>query len=178
MDEILERVKADRPALEGWLRHLPGYVGYKEKERRRDADRILREAVSRRLREAADRLLRLQREIADRDLAHVDEVDRAARRIQTLADRIQTTRYGYAGFFDALRIGEAELEALYRFDADLLQRVEDLSGDLDRLDPAARGGGDLPTALQALAQRIQELEAAWDRRAEAILRAASGSSPP
>lgn len=98
MDEILERVKANRPALERWLRLLPGYAGYKEKEQRRDADRILRETIRRRLRELADRLLGLQRELSERDLARVDEIDRIVRQLQTLADQVGVARYGYAGF--------------------------------------------------------------------------------
>lgn len=150
MDEILERVKANRPALERWLRLLPGYAGYKEKEQRRDADRILRETIRRRLRELADRLLGLQRELSERDLARVDEIDRIVRQLQTLADQVGVARYGYAGFFDAVRIGEAELEALYRFDADLLQKIEELQGSVDALGQTIRGGGDLAAALRPL----------------------------
>jgi hypothetical protein len=160
MDEILERVKANRPALERWLRALPGYAGYKEKELRRDADRLLREALSRRLREAADRLLRAQRRLADRDLSRVEELDRLVRRLQTLADRIRTAGYGYAGFFDALRIEEAELEALYRFDAELLERAEELPKAVEALEQAVEGSADLSPALRGLEQPLQALEAA------------------
>lgn len=172
MDEILERVMAKRPELERWLRILPGYAGYKAKEQRRDADRILREAIHRRLREVADRLLRLQREVADRDLSRAGEVDRVARRTQTLADQVRVASYGYAGFFDAVRIGEAELEALYRFDADLLQKVEALQGALDALERAVREGGDLPAALRSFEQGLQDLQTAWAGRVEVLIRAA------
>ncbi|WP_376788829.1 hypothetical protein [Thermoflexus sp.] len=172
MDEILERVKTNRPALERWLRLLPGYAGYKEKEQRRDADRILRETIRQRLRELADRLLGLQRELSERDLSRVDEIDRVVRRIQTLADQVGVARYGYAGFFDAVRIGEAELEALYRFDADLLQKIEELQGSLDALAQAIRGGGDLPAALRPLESQLQELQGLWERRLELLIRAA------
>ncbi len=171
MDEILERVKANRPALERWLRVLPGYAGYKEKEQRRDADRILREAIRLRLREIADRLLGLQRELAERDLSRVDELDRVVRRIQTLADQVGVARYGYAGFFDALRIEEAELEALYRFDADLLQKIEELQERIDVLDQTVHGGGDLSAVLLPLNRHLQELQAAWERRVEVLTRA-------
>lgn len=166
MDEILERVKANRPALERWLRALPGYAGYKEKELRRDADRLLREALSRRLREAADRLLRAQRRLANRDLSRVEELDRLVHRLQTLADRIRTASYGYAGFFDALRIEQAELEALYRFDAELLERAEELPKAVEALEQAVEGSADLSPALRGLEQPLQALEAAWDQRAE------------
>lgn len=171
MDEILERVKAKRPALERWLRLLPGYAGYKEKEQRRDADWILREAIRHRLREIADRLLRIQRELAERDLSRVDEIDRLVRRIQTLADQIGVARYGYAGFFDAIRIEEAELEALYRFDADLLQKIEELQERIDVLDQAVHSGGDLSAVLPPLDRHLQELQATWERRVEVLTRA-------
>lgn len=171
MDEILERVKANRPALERWLRFLPGYAGYKEKEQRRDADRILRETIRQRLRELADRLLVLQRELAERELSRVDEIDRVVRRIQTLADQVGVARYGYAGFFDAVRIGEVELEALYRFDADLLQKIEELQGGVDVLAQVIRGGGDLPAALRPLESQLQELQVLWERRSELMIRA-------
>lgn len=169
MDEILERVKANRPTLERWLRLLPGYAGYKEKEQRRDADRILREAIRHRLLEIADRLLGLQRELAERDLSQADELDRVVRRIQTLADQIGVARYGYAGFFDAIRIHERELEALYRFDADLLQKAEEFQEDLNALSQALRGDGEPRIALQGLESRIQELQRAWEKRMEILL---------
>ena len=152
MDEILERVRAHRPALERWLRALPGYAGYKEKELRREADR----------------LMVLMGILAERDLAQADALDEVIRRIQTMADRIQVASYGYAGFFDAVHIGERELEALYRFDADLLQRLEDLETFTEAFDQALRAGEDPTPAFHHLDGTSLALRILWDRRVEAL----------
>ena len=45
------------------------------------------------------------------------------------ADALRYASYGYTGFFDELRIGDAELERLYAYDQALLAGVKTL-GDL------------------------------------------------
>lgn len=152
MDEILERVRAHRPALERWLRALPGYAGYKEKELRREADR----------------LMVLMGIPAERGLAQADALDEVIRRIRTMADRSPVASYGYADFFNAVHIGERELEALYRFDADLLQRLEDLEAFTEAFDQALRAGEDPTPAFHHLDGTSLALRILWDRRVEAL----------
>ena len=53
----------------------------------------------------------------------MDDVDQAIVKLQTLIDRIKTASYGYAGLFDPVRIKEAQLDALNRFDMAMAQEV-------------------------------------------------------
>lgn len=49
--EVKERVTASRNALERVMGVIPGYHGYKEKEIRREADKLLRIHLARRFEE-------------------------------------------------------------------------------------------------------------------------------
>ena len=65
MSANYERIKGERGRLEGFLGKLPGYKGYKEKEMRREADRLLREALVRDFSEQLNRLTPMQSTLID-----------------------------------------------------------------------------------------------------------------
>ena len=52
MDPILDKARAGQNALEQIANAIPGFQGYREKELRRDADRLQREYLASRLEEA------------------------------------------------------------------------------------------------------------------------------
>ena len=63
--------------------------------------------------------------------------------LRTFVDRIKEASYGYAGFFDAVRINKGELEKIYAYDLALLENAQKISaggrqcGGVDRERRAA-----------------------------------------
>jgi hypothetical protein len=167
-----ERVDAALTGLERLATKIPGYSGYKQKEMRREADKLLRERIVRELGDQAQRLNELQnRCLSQAMIEHVDDIERAVRKLQLLVDRVRTATYGYAGLFDAIKVKEEQLDALYEFDNDMLDYVDELAADIDRLASAitAREG-----VQEAIAEMLETLDAAnrtFDHRQEAILNA-------
>ncbi|MCS7287184.1 MAG: hypothetical protein RMK30_09200 [Anaerolineae bacterium] len=156
--------------LEKLALSIPGFKGYKEKEIRREADRLLRQHVASVLEEARGLLQETQIMVMQRGkIGLLDDLERAVMKLQNTADRLRTASYGYSGFFDAVKIREEELDALYDFDLSLLGKAEALVAAAKGLKEAAGGGEEL---LPLINQIISEADALMDtflRRQEAVI---------
>lgn len=109
-EQFVEQAKANMGAIERLLKGLPGISGYVNKELRRDADKRLRELIAGHITEQKQQLFALQKQLlSSGGLRWLDDVDQNIQKLQTLADRIRTASYGYAGLFDAVKIGEEQL---------------------------------------------------------------------
>jgi len=170
MDDLRDTVSGARGTLETLIGKIPGYHGYKEKEMRREADKLLRTHLSQRFQEQRTKLSNVQNQLASEGkLEHMGLLERTMLQLQLLIDRLKVAEYGYAGLFDAVRVKEEQLDALYTYDNALTSSVEQLAGKMDRLAIAAMSGEELtPLANDALLL-LQELNTTLDRRKDVIL---------
>jgi ABC-type transporter Mla subunit MlaD len=160
MSANYENIRRQRGAIESFFGNLPGYKGYKEKEMRREADRLLREALVRDYTIQLDRITAVQNRVLEAlGVEWMSALGALKTALQTLIDRIRHAPQGYAGFFDAVRVKEEQLDQLEAFDQQLVGELEKIKTALDALERAA---GD-PVALQtALAQANQAVRATAD----------------
>ncbi len=139
---------------------VPGYRGYKDKEMRRDSDRLLRNSISKLL---TDRKPALDTVIADLlksgKLEHMDRLSQIKRKLDNAAVRIRTAPAGYSGFFDTVQVRAEDLDRLYRFDMNLHEKAAEIAGLVDGAriakDPAGAGGA-IVAALEAFEALIGE----------------------
>lgn len=168
MSDLFDLVKGEQDVFKKLLSYIPGFSGYIERSNRRAADKILRDQVALKYSELADRARRLQKDVAEAgSLDLLDEVDSLALKLRTFSDRIQTASYGYSGFFDAVKINEAELEKLYVFDTAFFVLADQISNGLDNLE-AAIGGDGLKAAIRAVDALARQANETFDRRYEVI----------
>ena len=168
-----QNVEDSRGALERLISHIPGYHGYKEKENRRAADKLLRDLLFSELDEQRRRLAELQRQMLDSGgLLLIDDVDRAVTKVQKLADTVRTASYGYAGLFDAVKVKEDELDALYAFDENMLSALADIKVAIDELAAAIETSGDMKAAIANVVAAAESANARWRERANVITGAA------
>ena len=138
MTDLYEQIKGDRGRIESFLGKIPGYKGYKEKEMRREADKLLRDALARQLEEQWRRLPDIQKQLlSGGQILWLDDVEAATMKLQKFIDRLKTATYGYAGFFDATRVKEEELDRIYDFDMALAGQVDDVTAAVDALSESA-----------------------------------------
>jgi hypothetical protein len=164
-----QRIEDSRGGLEALISKIPGYHGYKEKENRRAADKLLRDQVTKQLDEQRRRLAELQRNLVDSGgLLMVDDLDRAVTKVQKLADKIRTASYGYAGIFDAVKVKEDQLDALYTFDEGMLEHVTSVQTAIDALATAIDSNGDVKSAIRAVVSAAEQAETTWRQRESAI----------
>lgn len=152
-----------------FLDSIPGWSGYRDRERRRESDRLLRERLARDYGEIADELQRFAARLAeDRKLRAIRYVDGPHGRLIHFTDRLKSATYGYAGLFSDRPVDADALDQIAAFDASLGEGVDEIARAADALkatdpdDPAFRDRSDeLAELIEALLDRL-------DRRGELI----------
>jgi len=170
--DLLETVESSLGGLENLARKIPGYGGYKEKELRREADKLLRTELAGKFDEQRKRVSGLQQQlISQAKIEFLDDLERAVMKLQLLIDRIKTASYGYAGLFDAVKVKEKQLDALYAFDNQMLGFVDEAAADIDRVTSAISAGEGIGDAISVLVGTVEEANQTFSHREEAILQA-------
>ncbi|MGC9336217.1 MAG: hypothetical protein ACP5JJ_18910 [Anaerolineae bacterium] len=172
--DLRDRVEAALSGLENLVRKIPGFGGYKEKEVRREADKLLRTEIARQLDDQRKRLSELQNDlIRQAQIEFLDDLERAASKLQLLIDRMTTASYGYAGLFDAVKVKEAQLDALYEFDQKMLDFGDEIAAGVDRVASAISAREGIGGAIEELVDIVAEANQTFGHRHEAILQAST-----
>ncbi|HOT92523.1 MAG TPA: hypothetical protein PLJ78_10855 [Anaerolineae bacterium] len=170
---LLDTVKEEMSGFEQLVAKIPGYKGYKEKEQRRDADKLLRDHIVNRMRTVKTQLDGLQQDLIGAgkfDL--LDETGSAATQIQTFIDRVRTAPYGYGGLFDAVKVKEEDLDRVYEFDSALLSYAERIESAIS----SAREGleGENARSLILMVRDLaREANATFDERQDVLRQTAT-----
>jgi hypothetical protein len=150
---------------------LPGYLGYETKERRRDMDLYTRGRLRAQYDELHTSLARIRQKAL---MAHAVELENLDQKILRLIARLDTAPRGYAGWFDAAQIGDADLDALTQFDAALVSGVPKLKSAMDKVAAAVKTKQDIDDAIDACAELLDTLNAEFDQREQFL---ATGKKP-
>jgi DNA repair exonuclease SbcCD ATPase subunit len=167
--KMTKKAKSGIDSAGSFLSDLPIIGDYQNKERRRDADRKLRESIAVSLETARKRIIEIERLLLRKGkLTDLPYVDVAANRLQTLIDRIHTAPSGYAGFFDREAIREPELEKLHQFDERIAASVPEINEKINTMEQCINAGEDYSQALTDLINSLDDLSERMDQRKEAI----------
>jgi len=170
--DLREKVTEALGGLEQLVAKVPGYKGYKEKEMRREADKLLREHLARQFEEQRRRILDLQKQlISSGQIGFLDDLESGGMKLQFLIDRLKTASYGYAGFFDAVKVKEAQLDALYEFDNALMDDVPEVAADINKVSEAIAAEEGVAGAIVNLVSTIQGINDTFSKRQDVILQA-------
>jgi hypothetical protein len=175
MSDLFQRITDSRNLIEKIGGAIPGFKGYVDRNSRRDADKLLRETVASRFELQWSRISGLQRDLINQGaIEKVNDLEAAAVKMRTLIDRVRTASYGYAGFFDAVKINEPELIKLYQFDASLVDRAVQMAAAVDNV-ASSMGSDGLPAAIRNVATLTQDALDAFQGRNEIVLGVAPAS---
>jgi hypothetical protein len=167
-----EKVTEALGGLEQLVAKVPGYKGYKEKEMRREADKLLREHLARQFEEQRRRIPDLQKQlISSGQIGFLDDLESGAMKLQFLIDRLKTASYGYAGFFDAIKVKEEQLDALYEFDNALMDEVPKVADGINKVSGTIVAQEGVAEAIADLVSTIQGVNDAFTKRQDVILQA-------
>lgn len=159
MNDGMERARERRNLLEELGAKIPGFRGYLERELRRDVDKMQRDWLANqvdRARFALNGTIRAWTKAGRLDvLSTAGSVEKA---LDRLANRIRHADYGASGFFDVVKIRDAELEKIYAFDLALSETVEYLALQIEQLPPSSDDDtvNRLYDAVQAADRRFDE----------------------
>jgi hypothetical protein len=165
-----------------WIERLsskiPGYSGYVDRERRRDIDKLHREHLADRLRSLKTPLTDVMRELTNAGrLFEVGPVDSAIKKLDQLENRVRFATYGYAGFFDVIKIEQAQLDSIYQFDLALVDHVDKIEAELSELKTQAATSDGLKTACANVTAEIDKAGRVFDERYKAINSFSEGQPP-
>lgn len=143
---------------------IPVLSGYLERGMLREVDKLERDHLAGLIDRARGTL---QRKIQDATragaLAGLDTAASLDKLLDRYANRIRHADYGASGLFDAIKIGQPQLEALYSFDVALIEKVTALGAAIDGL---AIAPGSIPDAgaWRALLAAAETADHDFDRR--------------
>jgi hypothetical protein len=170
MDDILERVTGESDLIKKILGKLPGFQGYVEREDRRNADKLLRESIADRFENLWRRISSLQKEaISNGEIEKVDDLESSAIKLRQFIDRIRNASYGYAGFFDVIKVNTEELNAIYQYDLQMLELEDEISRAVDNVETSFGTDG-LPAAIRHLTTLSQSCLDIFNQRKEVIVK--------
>ncbi|MEM2074147.1 MAG: hypothetical protein QXG36_07255 [Nitrososphaeria archaeon] len=165
MSDIINKVKEERTLLEKIVSYVPGYHGYKEKELRREADKIVREYTVNKLNEIKTILNDVFKEIADsNDVETFSTANRVSAVLDRLINKIEHANYGYSGFFDAVKVKEEKLDKLLEFDHTILENINSLRDAANNILVQENK----KMTLEDFRKKLVELENAFNQRNQVI----------
>jgi hypothetical protein len=159
--DIKDRAREQLNWLEKILYKIPGFKGYYEKELRRDSDRVQRDYIVKQMRKVKTGMNGvIQAASRQKDFELLRAYDLFARALDKSIGAIRYADQGYSGFFDLVKIKEAELDKVYELDARIVESA-DLFGDgFAKLAVAPLDA----SGLKPLRERLEQIDAMFDQR--------------
>ena len=169
MDDFFQKVTSMQDPFKKLASYIPGFKGYIERQNRRDADKLLRDTVARRFEEQWKRVSQLQSDLVSNGMiTYVDDMEKAAIKLRTFIDKLTTAPRGYSGLFDAIKINEKELEAIYQFDAAFFDLAEQIGRAVDNVEQTLSDETGLPAAIRNLTGLTRLAVETYEKRSEVV----------
>lgn len=172
----LDKVESETALLEKISLAIPEFRGYKLKEMRREADKLIRNHLYQGLVQAKSSLKEIfQRLAIDKIMDVLDDTDRLIAKFDRVSELINHAPYGYAGFFNAVKIEEDDLDTMIKFDLKLVDSVEDIETKVKTFKEEVMSGnfGNVRVHVYGIRGLLEALEGAFNKRKEVIMGAQS-----
>src|SRR5206468_4042331 len=115
--------------------------GYKEREIRRESDKLLRNQIYQKLSSAEAQAKDTYRSLVNQGLNDTwDDTDHLMARLDRVVERINHSEYGYAGFFDVTKVKEPDLDRMIDYDLQLLHMTDSVTTAIQGLKEAVDNG--------------------------------------
>jgi hypothetical protein len=151
---------------------LPGFRGYKEKELRRESDKLIRNHLYLKLSKDKDNVRSISQKLADKRYMDVlPDVDRLVAKMDRITEKVNHASYGYSGFFDIVKIKEENLDRMIAYDNQLIESVNVLTDSIEAVKTQLMGGDytNLKDKIQGMSDKLELLEDSFDKRQEIIV---------
>jgi len=168
----LKKVESEKALLEKVSLAIPGFRGYKLKEMRREADKLIRDNIAKRLSDSKSSMREIFQQLVIKKQTDVlQETDRLIAKFDRVTELINHAPYGYAGFFNAVKIKEDDLDNMIDFDTKLLDSAKVVEGSVKKFKADVYGGKleSVRGYLDNLLGGITGLEETFNERKEVIM---------
>jgi hypothetical protein len=169
--DVYAQAKSQMRLSERIAAALPGFHGYKEKELRRESDKLVRNNLYLKLTKDKDNVKSISQKIADkRYMDALTDIDRLNVKMDRITEKVNHASYGYAGFYDIVKIKEENLDRMITFDNQLLDEVNALTASIEELKTQllSNNFANLKDKIQTIADKFELLEDTFDKREQVI----------
>lgn len=169
---MYKKAKEQMRLSERILAALPGFRGYKEKELRRESDKLIRNHLHLKLSKVKDDARSIHQKLADRRSMEVlNDMDRLVAKLDRVTEKVHHASYGYSGFFDVVKIQEASLDRMIDFDTKLIDGVNKIVDEVREFksEIGKRKFDNVGFRIESLTEAVEAFEEAFDQREEVIL---------
>jgi hypothetical protein len=169
--DYLGKVRGERTLLERIMGYIPGYRGYKEKELRRESDRLVRMGAVNRLKAAKTTVRRtfanptLVQNLSSEDSYRFDSL---MSRLDRVTQRIDRAVAGYAGMWDAVKVKEDKLDTIIQHDLSLIEKADAIKVGCENTFKLQPGNADWGTAMDDLINKVEEFDVFIDERTSVL----------
>ncbi len=151
---------------------LPGFRGYKEKEMRRESDKLIRNHLYLKISQIRNDLKTIFQKLSDRRSFDVlTDMDRLVARFDRVSEKVNHASYGYAGFFDIVKIEEGALDRMIDFDNQLVGSADKIVTEVStfKSEVSKQKFDKAKERVQTLSDSLEDFEETFDKRQEVIL---------
>jgi hypothetical protein len=167
----VEKTRKEMGLFEKIISYIPGYRGYKEKEIRRESDRLVRMEVVNRLKDTKNIIRRkFSNPMVIQKLSNEDtwRLDTLMSRLDRITQRIDKAVAGYAGIFDAIKVKEDKLDTILQYDLSLIEKAESLKNDVEKIISMEPGKDEWRNSMDELISKIEEMDDFINKRSEIL----------
>lgn len=167
MTDLRARIVSDEGTFQRLAASIPGFAGYRELGLRRKADELVRQHLVGLLDDLLGRAKGIVSQWSDAGrLELLDKLDRLVGKLRKVRDNLRYADYGYTGWWDAVKIKEDELDAMYSYDLKMRETIVAIDTAVTEL--AAAGEEDLAAKMAAVQEQVEQLQSAVDHRGEMV----------
>jgi hypothetical protein len=170
--DVYQEAKKQMRLSERLMAALPGFRGYKEKEIRRESDKLVRNHLYHKLIQARSTYKTVFQKAADqRQLDVFSDMDRLSAKFDRVTEKVGHATYGYSGFFDAVKIQEEALDRMTDFDNQLIDQTNSITTEVNSLksDIVKQNFDTLKDHVQNLSGLLEAFDALLSQREEVIM---------
>jgi len=167
----LQKIGEGEQLLEKIMLAVPGFRGYKAKEQRREADKVIRDYVYSKLQEARNGLQDVYQAVAESRVPEaLHPIDRLTAIFDRVSEKVHHASYGYAGFFDATKTDEDDLDRMINFDTQLVEGAKGLAQRVQAFRDEVQTGKfeNLEAYESELRKTVEGFETVFDQRKDVI----------
>jgi len=165
--DYLGKVRGERGLLEKIMGYIPGYHGYKEKELRRESDRLVRTEAVNRLKAAKTAFRRTfanptnVQKLVGEDTYRYEAFNS---RIDRVTQRIDRAVAGYAGMFDAIKVKEDKLDSVIQHDLSLIENAEAIKAEVEKATRMVVSSDEWRAEMDSVISKVEEFDELIDER--------------
>jgi hypothetical protein len=169
---VYEEAKKQMRLSERIVAAIPGFHGYKEKELRRESDKLIRNHLYLKLSTAKKDLKTVFQKLSDRRAFDVlTDMDRLVAKFDRINEKVNHASYGYAGFFNVVKVKEEALDRMIDFDNQMIDDVDNIVSQVGsfKSDIREQNFDKAKDHVQSLTETVEAFDEAFDKRSEVIL---------